>query len=248
MEHSARLARERDFHNRHFLKEEQSRVAQNKYYFAIFDGLHAYHELVLACSRGRDVLEYGCGAGTLTRAIAARSKSAMGIDLSDAAVSRARELCAKEGIQNASFATMDAEEMGFAEGSFDFVFGSAIVHHLDVVRAMSEVHRVLRRGGRALFVEPLGHNPIFNFYRWITPTKRTEDEHPLKRSDIETIRLLFPDVRLHYFGLLTLLSVPLQSTKVGIVFRSGLRRIDEMLCRLGLQWHCWYVLIDARKS
>jgi SAM-dependent methyltransferase len=243
-----RLARERDFHNRHFLDEDESRGAQNKYYFAIQQGLGLYGQLVIAHSRGRDALEYGCGMGVLARQIGSGAKSVVGIDLSDVAVSRANDQCDNVGINNVKFVAMNAEEMTFADASFDFVYGSAILHHLDVARSMSEIHRVLRPGGIALFAEPLGHNPIFNFYRWLTPSKRTDDEHPLIRADFETIRRLFPEVRVHHFGLLTLLSVPLHSTGIGRALRSGLHRIDRVLFGLGLRWYSWYVVIEMKKA
>jgi hypothetical protein len=38
--------------------------------------------------------------------------------------------------------------------------------------------------GWALFSEPLGHNPLVNWYRNRTPEQRTEDEHPLLLSSI----------------------------------------------------------------
>jgi SAM-dependent methyltransferase len=244
----SRLARERDFHNRHFLQEDESRGAQNKYYFAIQDGLNLYGQLVLAHAKDRDVLEYGCGTGNLARLIAPRAKTFTGIDLSDVAVSRATEESANAGIQNVKFVAMNAEAMTFDEESFDFVFGSAILHHLDLQRSMSEIHRVLRSGGIALFAEPLGHNPVFNLYRWLTPKRRTDDEHPLKRSDFELMSRLFPHMTIRYFGLLTLLSVPFHSTALGHRVRSGLRRIDDVLIRAGLRWYSWYVLIEVRKG
>ena len=243
-----RLTREREFHNRHFLHQEENRAAQNKYYFAIQHGLNLYGQLVLAHCKGRDVLEYGCGMGNLSRLIASRAKTVVGIDLSDVAVSLANQQCAEDGVENVKFMAMNAEAMTFEDESFDFLFGSAILHHLDVARSMSEIHRVLRPRGIALFAEPLGHNPIFNLYRWLTPKQRTDDEHPLKRSDFEIMSHLFPDITIRYFGLLTLLSVPLHSTGVGHLVRSGLHHVDDLLFRAGLRWYSWYVLIEVKKA
>jgi hypothetical protein len=48
----------------------------------------------------------------------------------------------------------------------------------DLSLACSEIARVLRPGGPAIFVEPLGHNPLINAYRKRTPALRTVDEHP----------------------------------------------------------------------
>ncbi len=53
----------------------------------------------------------------------------------------------------------DAEQLPFEDGSFDLVFGHAVLHHIpDLDRAFSEFHRVLRPGGMILFAgEPSRH-------------------------------------------------------------------------------------------
>src|SRR3546814_1101008 len=81
---------------------------------------------------------------------------------------------------------MNAEAMTFPDDSFDLVFGSGIIHHLDIDRAFGEIARVLRPGGRAVFIEPLGLNPAIELYRRFTPSARTPDEHPLLRRDFRS--------------------------------------------------------------
>jgi len=51
---------------------------------------------------------------------------------------------------------MNAEELKFADDYFDIVCGGAILHHLDLNKALSEIARVLKPDGKAIFVEPLG--------------------------------------------------------------------------------------------
>jgi ubiquinone/menaquinone biosynthesis C-methylase UbiE len=81
------------------------------------------------------------------------------------------------GVVNAQFDVMNAEELEFEDAAFDVIFGSGIIHHLDVPRAYSELARVLAPGGSAVFVEPLGHNPLIRVFRNRTPELRTPDEH-----------------------------------------------------------------------
>ncbi len=56
------------------------------------------------------------------------------------------------GLTAVSSVQADAESLPFADESFDLVLGHAVLHHLpDLDRAFSELHRVLRPGGRILF-------------------------------------------------------------------------------------------------
>jgi SAM-dependent methyltransferase len=64
------------------------------------------------------------------------------------------------------FCEMDAHKLDFADASFDMIFGVAILHHLDFALAMREIHRVLRKGGKIVFMEPLRHNPVARLVRW----------------------------------------------------------------------------------
>ena len=53
----------------------------------------------------------------------------------------------------------NAEHLPYADASFDAVYGSSVLHHLDLDRALAEVLRVLRPGGRCVFTEPNILNP-----------------------------------------------------------------------------------------
>ena len=55
---------------------------------------------------------------------------------------------------------MDAHDLQFEDGTFDFVYGDAILHHLNMVPALDEIFRVLKPNGKILFVEPLDVNPV----------------------------------------------------------------------------------------
>lgn len=171
-----RLSREREFHNERFGAPEARR--EDAFYFAIADGAEEYGRRVREAARGRDVLEYGCAAGTGVT-LAASARSLVGIDISDVAIAQAVSTAAAVGLGHARFQVDDAQRMSLPSDAFDLVFGSGIIHHLDVEAAIREVRRVLRPGGRAIFWEPLGHNALINLYRARTPRARTPDEHPL---------------------------------------------------------------------
>lgn len=82
-------------------------------------------------------------------------------DLSPTAPRSVRERRFPEGRSNLLFAAIDAERLPFADESVDLVYGYAFVHHLpDVDGFLREVARVLRPGGRSVFVDH-GYSPLW---------------------------------------------------------------------------------------
>jgi SAM-dependent methyltransferase len=155
---------------------------------------------------GRYVLECGCYGGTLTHALASFGpRSITAIDISRNAIEEAR---AERG-HLAEYQVMDASAMTFPDDSFDLVIGRAILHHLDFEQALLGIHRVLRPGGHAMFMEPLRGNPAAKVFRALTPKARTLDEVPLSVAQIRHGDQLFGLGR-HFFA--NLVSVP-----VGVV-------------------------------
>ena len=238
------LEGEREFHNRRF-EEGDSRQAQQKYYWTIQRGAEKYWDAVQLHSMRADVLSYGCGLGEGLSSLLPIAKSLDGIDISDAAIEQVRQ---KLGGPSAAFHVMDAMNLDFPDRRFDLVFGSGIIHHLDVELACKEIHRVLKPGGRAIFWEPLGVNPIINAYRHVTPNARTPDEHPLLPKDFRTMRKLAFKVKTEYFGLFTLGSVPLRNLKGSEKILSVLEKIDNVALKIpGFRFAAWYSIITLVK-
>lgn len=244
---AARLARERAFHNTRF--EHDDRKAQLKFYDAIADCFRDYWARVDQLAIGADILEYGCAYGDNAMRLAARARTATGIDISDVAVERGRTWARQKGLTNVRLEAMNAEAMTFPDDSFDLVFGSGIIHHLDVDRAYAEIARVLRPGGRAVFVEPLGHNPAIALYRRLTPAARTPDEHPLLRRDFRRFDAAFSITRYRFYGLATLGVVPFRRTAAQRPLLKATRMIDRALFALpGAKWLAWYSLMEGEAA
>jgi SAM-dependent methyltransferase len=75
--------------------------------------------------------------------------------------------------------------------------------------ALNEIRRILRPGGRAVFMEPLWHNPILRVGRALTPTARTADEHPLTTRDWDLCAEVFEHFTHHEREFLTIPLMPL---------------------------------------
>jgi SAM-dependent methyltransferase len=102
------------------------------------------------------VLEIGCAIGDYTEALASQTDALLvSVDVAPAAAALARSRLP----HRVAVATADVERLPFAGASFDAVVGNAVLHHLRLDRALPELLRVLRPGGRFCFSEPNMLNP-----------------------------------------------------------------------------------------
>lgn len=135
---------------------------------------------VIGDLHGKHLLEYGCGEGWTTCDLARGGPTIEAFDISDVGVTNTQAALAKAGFSaSCNVRQMAAEQLDYPAESFDVAVGFAILHHLDIPKALDALYRVLKPGGRAVFAEPLGTNPVINFYRNRTPQFRTPDEAPL---------------------------------------------------------------------
>ena len=116
------------------------------------------------------------------------------INISEAEIDRGRKRVVASGV-SPRFHLMDAHSLEFEPDSFDMVFGGAILHHLDLGTALDQVARVLRPGGRIVFVEPLNINPVSKLVRFLTPNARTVDERPFGFRELAEVQEHF-DIRI----------------------------------------------------
>lgn len=223
----------------------QTRTRAYKFYAASAEARRQHRRLIADSCAGQRVLDYGCGPGKRAVELARLGASVVGIDISGEAIRQARE---RAGENDAvTFVQMDAEAMSFPDGHFDLVCGNAILHHLDLRAACREITRVLRPGGRAVFLEPLGHNVLINLYRRLTPALRTVDEHPLLMADLDMMAAHFAETRVHYHVLTALAGVPFRTWPGAERLLGTLHAVDRALFRVpACRRYAWQVVIDAR--
>ena len=242
-----RLQREAEFHDHVFT--DDFRAEASRFYAVASKSKGLYRKRVLHACEGLDVLEYGCGPGSCAFDLARRGAHVTGIDISPGAIELARAQAASEGLeQQIEFEVMNAEALPLADHRFDRICGSGILHHLDVTRALAEIQRVLRPDGDAVFFEPLGHNPLINWYRRRTPAMRTVDEHPLMASDLRLLAAGFGRNRFSYHHLISL-AAAMWDGRPGFGLLTGLLGALDR-CVLTLPWirrQAWIVIAELEE-
>jgi len=105
-----------------------------------------------ALTPGMQVLDVGCGPGTITLGLAeaVAPGGCTGLDMQASQIELAREGAVAGGVDNVSFVVGSAYALPFADASLDAVFSHALYEHLArPADAAAELHRVLRPGGVA---------------------------------------------------------------------------------------------------
>lgn len=248
MDAATRIERERDFHNQRFSDDSGREERTRRFYDAISYGFALYRQRVSEESKGRRVLEYGCGTESLAFDLSHVAQQVVGIDISDVAIAQAQRIVNLRGLANVEFVVDNAEAMQLPDGTVDVVAGSGIVHHLDIAKSMRELRRVLRDGGIAIFAEPMGHNPAVNWYRNRTPELRTPDEHPLLARDLRAMGREFRSMKVTYFGMIAPLLgfVPAKISPDSLLTRF-VWWLDRGLCRVPLlNRYAWFCLVELR--
>ncbi len=102
-------------------------------------------------------LELGCGSGVFLEQAATTGADIVALDISATLLTAARTRLRES--PRLSFCCGNAELLPFPADHFDVVYGSSVLHHLQLKTALPELRRVLRPGGRLVFTEPNLLNP-----------------------------------------------------------------------------------------
>ena len=107
--------------------------------------------------KGKHLLEVGCGMGFDSVELLRRGVRVTATDLTPNAIKLARRHFQLLGIQPEDTLTANALDLSFENDTFDAVWANGVLHATgDTLRAIQEIHRVLKPGGRAI---------ISHFYR-----------------------------------------------------------------------------------
>jgi len=149
----------RDFAQNVYL---EPRLEVNQDRISSGDQLTYHYELALNhLEKGMKTLDIACGDGYGTRLLGKKLDRVVGADIDDEILDRARKL--SKDFKNVEYVREDATDMSIPDNSFDAIVSMETIEHIDATEFLSEVKRVLKKGGRLILSTPqnsLGHIPV----------------------------------------------------------------------------------------
>ncbi len=229
-----------ELEDRHSIEEnwhddqiQLTKTTSDFYSIGVLNKADAYAWALLGNISGKIVIDFGCGEGYSTLRLAEQGATVYAFDISLAMIETTYNKVLKRNLQNrVSVDKMAAEKLTYRDGFADLVFGHSILHHTDLSSTRQEISRILKPGGRAVFLEPLAHNQFVNLFRWLTPSRRTSTEKPLKFEDVLFFAEPFAQLTHREFYLTALSAfvfLPLRSRRLFQTISNALVQVDELL-------------------
>jgi ubiquinone/menaquinone biosynthesis C-methylase UbiE len=150
--------------------------------------LRCINKLAHSFSGEESLLDAGCGDGGVARLLRKRVREVVAVD-----VEGSPAWVDEPGL---TFRVADAEQLPFADSSFDVVHSKDSLHHMEnPQRALAEYTRVLKPGGTALIIEANRYNPLF----YLHMTLALGHEHFTRKRFHALVTTAFPAVRFGAF-------------------------------------------------
>jgi SAM-dependent methyltransferase len=200
----ARRRREAEHHDKAGVDADLKDVLVDETFTAVTAQENQYILERFGDVKGLTILDYGSGMAEGGIYFAKLGARVVAMDVSEIQLEMARRLAALHGVEIET-RLVDSDRIPAADGEFDRIYGSGVLHHVPHDTCVPELARVLKPDGVGCFLEPLPYNPLINVYRKIAVSVRTADEQPLSMQDIERLGTSFARVEHREFWLSTLL-------------------------------------------
>lgn len=175
------------------------------------------------------VLNIACGSGYESIILAKKGAYVFAFDISPKSVDMAQKRASLNNLtEKIHSEVMSVYNLNFCDCRFNYIYGNACLHHFELEKAIKEIHRVLKPGGKAIFCEPFGASKVFQAIRDLIPVKKNKVspfERQLTREDIKVISNFFSLISVKEFGLFNRINRLIKNNN----FISLINKIDAFL-------------------
>ena len=203
---------------------------------------------------GKKVLELGTGTGGTATLLAKRGASVIGIDLLPFRIAEAQARASEHDVaESVNFALMDAMHLAFPDNTFDFIISKSVLVFTEHARTAKECSRVLKPGGKAIFIENMRYHPMVWLYRRMF-LKYSAKLRYFSIRDVETVGAEFENLEHREFHLSAVGALFWQKCiAIPTLYRISLRllkAIDAFLlkCFPFLKRFCWITAMVCHKD
>lgn len=152
---------------------------------------------------GETCIDLGSGRGTDALKLAEKTGSdglVYGIDISEGMIRKSRETARKLGVENVKFISSTLEKLGLEDSICDVIISNCTINHsMDKPAVWSEIHRVLKNGGRFIVSDIYSMQPVPDEYRndpvavsecWAGAVTRDEYLAHLKKAGFNSVAII----------------------------------------------------------
>lgn len=213
-----------------------------------FPPRHKFFYSLLEEVKRKQILDCCCGWGFTSVKLAKRGAFISGIDISPKTIKLAEKNAQFNNVSKSiKLKNMSVQQMSFDDNTFDYAVGLGALHHLNLELAAKEIRRVLKPGGKAIFLEPRIPFKWIMAARSLTPITCHESPGGGSLSDKEVYEFsrYFSAYRVYYFQLIRkFFRFPLLSK-----FASKADKIDYLLINKlpALRKLCWAFVLEFTK-
>ncbi len=185
-----RAKREREQYNEGLQRDTYNKVLSHTRHF-YHDRRVEVIKKEMSYADGKTILELGSTTWYwYVDLLGFKPEMSISINISEEELKKGDDLIEKCSVKP-TLALMDANVLAFKDNSLDMVYGAAMLHHLEHVKVLDEIRRVLKKDGKMFFIEPLDVNPVSKLIRILTPKARTVDEQPWRLKELREVRERF---------------------------------------------------------
>lgn len=150
-----------DFYNRYHNKNSKFFSIINDNNFTYYFHLRQLITILPKMGKESNILDIGCGVGTLAYYLASKGFNVIGVDVSSRAIKIANSFRSKSGLKNVNFSLGDVQ-MITSTRKYDLIVCTEVIEHLENdVKMLKTIYTLLNSKGKLLLSTPSVNAPLY---------------------------------------------------------------------------------------